>query len=60
MTPHQRWLLSAAKEAQDYFDRRVQGRPSRGPYELIGLGRTLAAAIRAVEDDERTDKETAA
>lgn len=53
MTPNTRWLLAAAIAAQECLERRIQGRAIHGQYELFDIGRNLAAAIRAVQQDEQ-------
>ena len=55
MTPNQRFLLSAAKDALSYFDRREKGHPPLGMYEDITVARTLSEAIKVFEAEQRVE-----
>lgn len=55
MTPNQRFLLSAAKDAQAYLDRRIEGRLPIGMYEDITIARTLSEAIKVFEAEQRVE-----
>ena len=57
MTPAQAVLLRAAKDAREYFDRRVTGRAGLGMYDVITIGRDLTDAIAAVESEIREARE---
>ena len=59
MTAAQAILLRAAKDAREYFDRRVTGRAGRGMYEVLTIGRDLTDAIAAVESEIQEARETA-
>jgi hypothetical protein len=53
MTSNQQWLLTAAKQAAVFLDRKARGVQMRGMYEDLEVGRTLVDAIAAVEAEEQ-------
>ena len=56
MSDAQAFLLSAAREARAYFQRKQNGELQRGMYEEIGIWRTLDAAIEEVEAERAVDE----
>lgn len=55
MTKAHTQLLSAAKEALEWFDRREHGMPQRGMYEDILTARRLQEAVTAVDAELAAD-----
>lgn len=52
MTDAVKFLLSAAKDAQDYAMRKWNREPDKGQYDGLSVARALSEAIRAVEAED--------